>query len=730
MSFQLPFRRARISRDVDDELAFHVTMRTQQLVAAGLSAATAREEALRQFGDLEAVRASCITNDQHKERTMRLRTWLAEFRQDAAYAFRTFGRNRGFAAVVIVSLTLGIGANSAIFTVVDALMLRAIPVQRPAELVIIGDPSRTNSMNEGDAPRTDILSYGMYRDLEAGLKSVQSLAAMGRGGRIDLRVDSTSGVATEHPRARFVSANYFTTLGVGAQRGRVFDGSEDQAVGAAPVVVISDAYWARRFARDPAVVGRTVAINGTAMTIVGVGPSGFDGEVVGQPMDLWMPLAMQPVIVHRDALTPRQTQWLVLMGRLAPGRTVAAVRAEVTPIMRRIYVEKGLDGTPVRAADAAKIDPQVEAGATGLSAVRSILETPLFTLLVGVALLLVIICANVANLLLARSVARGREMSVRLALGAARGRMTRQMITESGVLMLLGGAGGLAFAWLGGRMLVTMANSGGVNVAVDPHFSGPVIGFTLGIALLSVLLFGLVPALQATRVDIASSLRSGARTVSAGMGRGGRPAAGAMLVAAQVALSLVMLVGAAVLVRHLEAISTVDPGLDRDHLIVADVDLARSGLSGPRLDAFLTDMRSRLAAVPGVAAVSYSENGVFSGTESGNTLQIPGFTARASSDSVAAYDNVGPGYATALGAHLIAGRDIADGDAAGRQPVALINEAMARFYFGDRNPIGTPINFDNSHADIVGVIADTHDHTLTAVPRRRFYLAAPQRVLG
>jgi predicted permease len=734
MSFRLPHLRSRVARELDDELAFHVTMRAQQLVAAGVSPADARAEALRQFGNLEAVRAACLVNDQQRVRTMRFRAWISEFRQDVAFAIRTLGRNPGFAAVVILSLTLGIGANAAIFTVVDALMLRRLPVQRPAELVVIGDPSRVNSFASTTNPRTDLYSYQAYLAVRDNAKTMTSVLATGRSGRLDVRIDTTAGAATDHPRGRFVSGNYFSTLGVGAQRGRMFAATEDAALGAAPVAVISDRYWTEKFGRDPAVVNRTVSVNGTGITIVGIAPPGFTGEIVGQPIAMWLPITMQPIITGRGgALAEMQQQWLILMGRLAPGRSVESVSAELKPLLQRTYLTRGLDGVTVTQAQADALEMRVFDGSLGLSYTRSLLRTPLFTLIVGVGLLLLIICANVANLLLARSVARGREMSVRLAMGAGRGRVTRQMITESIVLMTAGVAGGLAAAWVSSKLLISLAASGGIPVEIDTRFSGPVLAFTLAVAALSVLLFGLAPALRATRVDLSSALRSGARALSGGMGRGARPTGGALLVAAQVALSLVLLVGASVLVRHLHAISTADAGLDRDHLVIAEVDAVRGGYTGARLDALIDRLSAQVAAVPGVVGVTYSENGIFSGTESANTLSVPGFVPATTNDSVAFYDQVGPGYATIIGATIVAGRDIAPNDLQGTQPVALINETMAKFFFRDRGtePLGGTLLIDGTPpTTVVGIIADTKDHDLTSAPVRRFYAALRQRTTG
>jgi len=355
---------------------------------------------------------------------------------------------------------------------------------------------------------------------------------------------------------------------------------------------------------------------------------------------------------------------------------------------------------------------------------------PLYTLMAGVGLLLLIICANVANLLLARAVARGREMGIRLAIGAGRSRIVRQLLTECALLALLSALAGLLVSWWGSQLLLRLAADGAAVIPLDLRLNVPVLAFTGVISLVAVGIFGLVPALRASRVNLATSLRAQGRSVLSAFGRS-RLASGRLLIAAQVAVSLVLLVGAGLLVRSLRSIEHADVGLDRDHLLMVGVDALDRGYRGERLRTLIRDLTDRVSRVRGVTGVTYSENGIFSGTENGNSFQIPGFTARSRADTVAAYDDIGPGYVRAIGAHLLQGREFSATDDQRSPRVALVNAAMARFYFPGQSAIGKTIVLNDSVSlSIVGVVGDMRDHELTAAPPRRFYRPYLQYPLG
>jgi predicted permease len=715
----------RVARDVDAELAFHIDMRTRRLVERGMDPAAARAQALRQFGDWDTVRSETLEIDYGKEKAVKRANYFAELRQDTAYALRALRGSMGFALVIVLSLAIGIGANTAVFSLLDALMLRPIPVPNAHELVAIGSPRFVYSASDG-APRSDFYTFAQYDVIRRDTRLVTGLAASGRTGRIDVIIPD-SGTATtraagapEHPRGRMVSGNYFSVLGIPAWIGRTMTPDDDRVANGAPVAVISHAYWQRRFAGDRTVLGRVVEINRTPFTIIGVTPPGFHGEIVGRMADLWLPLTMQPAVMHnRDWLTDRDAAWLLLIGRRAPGVTLEQAKVGFSQLVYRSLSETVPDS---RAAAVAQKQPvPVASGERGISSLRTHAES-LGTLMVAVALVLLVVCANVANLLLARGAARGRELGVRMALGAGRLRLVRQLLTESVILAAVGGALGVAFAVWASRMLLVLFG-GGSAVPLDVKVDTRVIAFTGGVTLLTIVLFGLLPAFRATRVDVARALRSGARGMTGGLlGAPGRLGIGKLLVVLQVALSLTLLVGTSMLVRSTRALTNVDVGLARDHLLIVTIDAAPTGLGGERLEGLVRTLLERVRSLPGVAAASVSENGIFSGTESMTTLQAEGFTARTEDDTSAFSDRVGPDYFRAIGARMLQGRDISETDNARSPDVAVVNATMASFYFPTGDALGRRIEMEGKAYRIVGVVADTKDHELRGGPVRRLYI--------
>jgi putative ABC transport system permease protein len=719
-ALRIIFRRRQIVAAVDDEIAFHLEMRTRRLIAFGMAPEAARREALRQFGDLDSVRQDCVTFDEERERTMRRRNLWDELRQDAAYALRTLRRNRGFTLVVALTLALGIGANTAIFTLVNALLLRPLDVAHPERLVAIGDPARTSSLSQGGA-RFDLASYPLYQEVRARTPTFDGVLASGRADRVDVSID---GHDVEHPRGRYVSGNYFEVLGVPAAIGRTFGDEEDRAIGASPVIVISHDYWMRRFAGSRDAVGKKILIDEVPVTIIGVAREGYHGEIVGVANDVWLPLTMQPVLMpHQRYLEDWTTSWLLLLGRLKPHATLAQARAAVTTIERRAitdHVRAFVFSPPANVIAAARDDPVfIESGMRGFSRLRFIFETPLLTLMAGVGLLLLIVCANVANLLLARAIARGREVGVRLALGAGRGRLVRQLMTENLLLALAGAAGGLLLARWGSELLVKLAASS-ARSALDLQLDWPVLAFTLALSLAAVLLFGLAPALRASRMDLAASMRASTRSLTGGLGAGAgrRLSAAKLLIVGQVALSVVLLTGAALLVRSLQSLESRPTGLDRDHLLIADLDVGSRGYDTARRNQVVEELASRFHEIPGVIGVSYSENGIFTGTESETSISVPGFVARSEQDSSVNYDQVGPHYVTAVGAQLLQGRDLTAQDGKG---VAFVNETFARRFFPNEGAVGQWFRMDTTEVRIVGVVGDVVDHDLRSEAKARFY---------
>ncbi|GJG89349.1 hypothetical protein tb265_45300 [Gemmatimonadetes bacterium T265] len=652
---------------------------------------------------------------------------------DFRFALRALRRTPAATAVLLLVLALGIGANTALFSLADALLFRPLPVPHPEQLVSVGDPARPGGLSEG-TPRADLFSYPAYADVRDAARTVAGLYATGRAERLDVIVrqgPATAAGEAEHPRARYVSGNFFGVLEVPAFRGRTFTEAEDRVAGGAPVVVVSHGYWTRRLGGDPAAVGRPLVVNGTPLTVVGVTPPGFTGDVVGQPAELWIPITMQPVLAATHTrLTSRSVSWLLLMGRLAPGGTAERARAELVPLVTRSLADH------VPAADAGGVARElrrhpvrVEPGGRGFSADRQAFGPALRVLGAAVGLVLLLVCANVAHLLLARAAARGREMSVRLALGADRRRLLRQLGVESVVLALGGAALGLVVAAGATALLLRLASRGPRPLPLGAGLDARALLFTAALALAAALLFGLAPALHASRVELASALRTQGRGLTGTARGGGRLrglTAGPLLVVAQVALSAVLLAATGMLGRSMRGVERADLGVARDRLLVVTLDVGRTDTAAARRLARMRALAERARQVPGVLAATPSENGLFSGTESGTTLQVEGFRAAADADTVVQYDVVGPDYARTVGARLVRGRDLLASDDESGAKAALVNASMARFFFPGQDPIGRHVTMDSATYAIVGVVADVQGQGVRDAPTRRLYVPVAQ----
>lgn len=725
-AFRIESGAQRVQRDVDEEMEFHLAMRTQKLVKLGLSPEAAREESLKQFGDVSTVRTECIAINREHHRAMNRVHRMQDLKQDIAYALRSLGNNKGFAAITVLILALGIGANTAMFSLIDVLLLRSMPVPHPEQLVTIGNPNRVGSVSQGWY-NTDIFSYELYKDVRDNAKTLSSVYATGRGGRVDVRLqgDSIKAAEPEHPSTRFVSGNYFSVLQKPVGLGRAFLPTEDQVSGDAPVVVIGYRYWQSRFAGNPSAIGRTITINDAPFTIVGVTAQDFDGDLVDRIIDVFVPLTMQPVVNRNTEWLPsRKVNWLQVMGRRKAGSSIEQVRAELLPMVRTSIIGHAA-AADIKALEAGlREEPlMVESGAQGFSIYRSTYTKSLYTLMAAVALVLLVVCANVANLLLARATARAREMSVRMALGASRVRLMQQLLTESMLIAFAGGALGLVVATWGSKGLLKLANGENNGIMLDTSLDARILGFSAGVSLLTAALFGLMPALRATRVELATALRSSGRNVT---GTGGRFSAGRMLVVAQVALSVLLLVGTGMLLRSMQQFDNADVGADRDHLLIATVEAQALGYKGVQLATLMDDITRRVRQVPGVTDATVSENGIFSGTESGTSITVPGFIARQSSDTNVAYDDVGPAYFKAVGGRVIAGRDFSESDNETAPKAIIVNESFAKFFYAGKSAIGQRVVTDTVSREIVGVVADINGVGLREPSAPRMYYPMKQ----
>jgi predicted permease len=724
------FSRGSLEHELDAELRFHVEREAEKYERAGMPHEAAVRRARLEFGGVEQTK--------EMSRDMRGTARLESLARDLRYAVRSLKSRPAFTLTVIATLALGIGANTAIFTLVDALVLRPLPVPRPEQLVIVGDPATVNSNNVG-SPVTDYVSYLLYRDVRARNSVFSDMYATGWSGPIDVQIGSGTGSTAEQPRARFVTGNFFSVLGVPAYVGRTFTAAEDETPGQDPVAVLTYDYWQRRFSGSSTAIGSVMRVNDVALTIVGVTPPGFRGDIVGQPLDFWLPMMMDPLIQpHMNVLNDRAWSWVVMMGRLAPGVTLDKARQEISAIEANA-IREHLSGLELsQFEEALKGNPiQVVSGARGFSERRAEYAKALWVLMVAVGLVILVVCANVSSLMLARIVARRREMTVRMTLGAGRGRLIQQMLVEGALLALVSSVLGLlAAAWGSRVLLATVGGSNPANaIAIDTAPDARVLAFTAAMTFACVLLFGLLPAFRATRVDLATSLRSQGRNLM-GTARVGQRVAipfGRALVVAQIALSTLLLIGGGLLVRSMQQLLHSDIGVDRDHVLAVRVRTARSPYAGARLGQFRHDLATRVGQVPGVDAAAFADHGLFSGGASNYHVDVSGFVPQADSERRVSLDRVGPNYLHAIGAHLIRGRDIEPRDLETGSPArgtAVINETMAARYFGARDPLGATVSIDSVPYTIVGVVRDFQSSDVRRKPRREMYIVFDNPNMG
>jgi len=706
LAFWLPsYRRETREADLDRELRGHLDIEAEEQREAGLSPEEAEYAARRSLGNAAKIKEDVRT------------AWgLQGFEtllQDLKFGLRQLRRNPGFTIVVVLTLGLGIGANTAIFTVINALMLRALPVREPQQLVAVGDPVHVHSWSDG-TPRTDLFSYPLYSQVRDHNKVFSSVLASSPIDSLQVRIDG----GPEKARGRLVTGNYFQTLGVKPLLGRTFTAEEDRVAGSDPVAVISYAYWRTRFSGDPSLIGRTVRLNNYPFTIIGVAPPGFFGEVVGDQADLWVPMMMEPqVLPGRDFLATPDTSTLLLVGRLRPGVTIQQARENVDAVVKAALTETlsaELSADDRDAMRTMKFDVPVSPGGRGLSRLRVEASTPLLLLMGLVCAVLLVACVNVANLMLARAATRRREFAVRLAIGAGRGRIVRQVLTEAILLAVMGGALGLLMARWASAALAQDA----LAVSLDWR----VLAFTGAVCLLVGLAFGLAPASHFLKLDLTRTLPEGGRGETRGPGCAGR-----ILVSSQIALGMLVLMIAGLFVRSLRKLEEFDLGYSRDHLVLARVDFVASGYNGPEVLNQTRKLLEGLSNLPGVRSVTVSSNGLFSGDESSDAIRIEGFNPGKKQDLVTAEDEVGPNYFTTIGVPVMLGREINEQDFQAGARVVVVNETFAKFYFGGRNPLGHSVYLqDSDHPnqppyEIIGVAGDVHDHGVRATVRRRMY---------
>ena len=657
--------------------------------------------------------------------------------QDLRFSLRILLKNPGFTLVAVLTLALGIGANTAIFSVVNAVLLRTLPVPRPQELVVLGNPDAHGMSNGSSSGDRDIFSYHEFEQLRDQNRVFSSIfAAASSVNSMDGYFDETGTSEPAEPvKASLVSGAFFSVLGAKPILGRTFTQEVDRVPGVNPVAVISYDFWRRRYSRDPSVLGRTVRLRQTTFEIIGVTGPGFFGETVGESPDLWVPLSMQMAVIPGKNLLVdpnsimERTIWIQIMGRLRPGVSLEQAKASINVTFQQMLQT---DASPSLTADQHKewMDQRIAptSAAKGASTLRGRFTDPLRILMGLVGLVLLIACANVANLLLSRATMRQKEIAMRLALGARPSRLVRQLLTESLLLALVGGGVGLVLAQWANSLLVRLASGGPDLISVDLHPDARILGFTLALSILTGVMFGLIPSLHSARFDLNSILKGSGRGATADRGRNpiSRMPVGKILVVAQVTISLLLLVVAGLFVRSFQKLVNVDLGYKPDRFLLFRINPLQSGYQGAALLQFHRTLLEKIAAIPGVQGVTLSENGLFSHTESADPIWVEGYTPKTGPDKHARFDQVGPRYFSTVGIPVVVGRDVDPHDGGNGPRVGWINQAMARFYFPNTNPLGKHVRDeypDNpGEFEIVGVVADAKYNSLREKTPRRFYV--------
>jgi predicted permease len=660
---------------------------------------------------------------------------IGELRQDFVYGARLLAKSPGFTTVAVLSLALGIGANTAIFSLIDTVLLKMLPVKDPRQLVALTDPTNGGVSIGTSTGERGILSNREFETLRDRTQTFSGMLAA--QSQLDRNNASIDGKGPEELRTRLVSSGYFSVLGATTAIGRAFTAADERGPGSAPYAVISYEFWQRRFGGSPSVLDSHIHIAKANLTVIGVAQPHFLGENVGEAPDLWIPLDMQPQIMpgrmwleDDPAHIAEKVMWLHVIGRLKPGISRKQAQANVDVVFKQVVAEE-FSKLSQSQPDILKQNVVLHDAGAGVSSLRGNMADPLYVLMAVVALVLVIACANVANLLLARATARQKEMGVRLALGAGRARIVRQFLTESLMLSVTGGVLGSLLAVYGVRLLVTLVGDHPGSVALDARPDLRVLSFTIGVSLLTGLVFGLAPAWRSARVNVSSTLKEAGRGMTAS---GAKIGAGKILVIGQIALSVMLLIGAGWFIRTLRNLENVDLGYQREKLALVRVDFLSGGYAGERLPIAYNEVRDRLARIPGVRGVTYSENGLFSGTESGDKISVEGYKSQKPADLHARFDEAGPNYFTTVGIPILLGRDIGPQDVESAESVCVVNEAFAKFYFGAQNPIGRHVTdeFPDTRKTftIVGVARDARDHSLRREIFRRFYISALQPLGG
>ncbi len=622
--------------------------------------------------------------------------------QDVRYALRALRTSPGFSAIAILSLALGIGANTAIFSLIDAVILKKLPVSRPEQLVELvmktdNGSTFTNPIWEQVRDRQDVFS--------------------GAFAYSPIRLNLAAGGEVRNASASWVSGDFFSTLGVHAILGRTFTAADDKR-GCAPIGVLSYDFWQREYGGAADVFDRRLTLSSHPVRIVGVAPPGFNGMQVGETVEIYLPLCAEGTLVHENsALDKRANWWLWVFARLEPGIGEQKALARMNTLAPQIFAATMPSGYPAE-AQKTHLNRRFDLlpGSTGYSSIRSDYRAALYMLMAAVGVVLLIACANVANLLISRASARRKEIAIRMAIGAGRARLIRQLLTESLLLSSLGAVLGVVFAEWASRMLVRFLNTSNSTVVLDLSIDVRVLAFTMGVAVATGILFGLAPAWQGVHVDPHSAMKANARGVVESQARFGL---GKMLVTAQVALSLVLLVCAGLMLKTFAKLATVDTGFDKNQVLLIRVDPRYASVPLERRLALYQELQQRLGAIPGVRSASFADITPVSGSSSYQVVHVEGYAPKSQQDMVVWINSISPGFFATMETPFIAGRDFNQHDTLHAPLVAVINESMARKFFGNPlSAVGRTFRNGSNQAggpiQIIGVVKDTKYASLRA----------------
>jgi predicted permease len=640
---------------------------------------------------------------------------MSNLLRDLRYALRVLRRSPLFTGVAVFSLALGIGANAAIFSLIDQLILQELPVKHPEQLILLTARGKHYGSNNGP----NALSYPMYQDFRDKNQVFSGMFAR-RTATFSLNANGN----TELASGELVSGNYFPVLGVGAALGRVFTASDDAMQGANPIAVLGYRYWKTRFDGNPAVLGQKITIDGHPFTIVGVSAADFDGVAPGYSPQIRIPLTMNDVFSEDfKQLNDRRRRFIQVFGRMKPGVTIDQAKASLQPLFHQtiemeVKMPAFAKASNYSRAEFLKMWMDTLPASKGTSRLREQFRTPLLALMAIVALVLLIACSNLANLLVARASSRQKEVALRLALGASRGQLIRQLLVESVLLSTLGGVAGVVLAVFIDKALISFLPVGSTPLTLSGTPDSTVLGFTALVSILTGFIFGLIPALQATRPELAPTLKDQATNVVGGTAVLLRKT----LVVAQVGLSLLLLVGAGLFIESLNNLKDLKPGFQTENLLVFEVDPTLNGAKPAAVNLYLRQLLDRLRALPGVTSASTAVMALLNNNEWDNWVTVEGYAARADERPDPHMQFTFPGFFETMGIPLIRGRDFSERDTEKGPKVAIVNAKFAKKYFGNADPIGRHLGMGNdpgtkTDIEIVGVAGDTkYEDMRTPVP--------------